>query len=35
MNGLGIAVYSTTKGLLSDKEARKEKVGGENLFEIW
>ena len=34
-NGLGLGVYSTTKGLMSDKEARKLKVGGENLFEIW
>jgi small subunit ribosomal protein S8 len=34
-NGLGMAVYSTPKGVLSDKEARKEKVGGEVLFEIW
>lgn len=34
-NGLGLGVYSTTKGLISDKDARKQKVGGENLFEIW
>lgn len=34
-NGLGLGVYSTTKGLMSDKDARKQKVGGENLFEIW
>ena len=34
-NGLGLAVYSTTKGILTDKEARRGKVGGENLFEIW
>ncbi|MDO8523288.1 MAG: 30S ribosomal protein S8 [bacterium] len=34
-NGLGTAVYSTTKGLLTDREARKQKVGGEILFEIW
>lgn len=34
-NGFGVAVYSTTKGLLIDKEARKEKLGGELLFEIW
>ena len=34
-NGFGAAVYSTTKGLLIDKEARKEKLGGELLFEIW
>lgn len=34
-NGLGMGVYSTTKGLLTDKDARKQKVGGEILFEIW
>lgn len=33
--GLGLAVYSTPKGLKTDKEARMEKVGGEILFEIW
>jgi len=34
-NGFGIAVYSTPKGLLTDRQARKEKIGGEVLFEIW
>lgn len=34
-NGLGIAVYSTPKGILTNKETRKEKTGGEILFEIW
>lgn len=29
MNGLGIAILSTSKGLMTDKEARKENVGGE------
>ncbi|MFN5317298.1 MAG: 30S ribosomal protein S8 [Bacteroidia bacterium] len=29
INGLGIAVISTSKGLMTDKEARKENVGGE------
>ncbi len=33
--GLGLAVYSTPKGLKTDKEARAEKIGGEILFEIW
>ena len=33
-NGFGVAVYSTPKGLLTDKHARKEKVGGEIMFEI-
>lgn len=34
-NGIGARLMSTPKGILSDKEARKEHVGGENLFEIW
>ena len=34
-NGLGARILSTPKGILSDSEARKVKVGGENLFEIW
>lgn len=34
-NGLGARILSTPKGILSDKEARKVKVGGEDLFEIW
>lgn len=29
MNGLGVAIISTSKGLMTDKEARKENVGGE------
>ena len=33
--GKGALVLSTPKGVLTDKEARKEKVGGEALFEIW
>jgi small subunit ribosomal protein S8 len=35
INGLGIAVVSTSRGVLTDKEARKEKVGGEVLFYIY
>lgn len=35
LNGLGIAVLSTSKGVLSDREARKEHVGGEVLCEVW
>ena len=35
LNGMGIAVLSTSKGILSDKEARNENVGGEVLCEIW
>lgn len=34
-NGRGIAIISTSKGLLCDREARKENVGGEVLCEIW
>ena len=33
--GYGIAIISTNKGLLTDKEARKNKLGGEVLCEIW
>lgn len=33
--GRGLLVLSTPKGILGDKEARKDKVGGEVLFEIW
>lgn len=31
----GIGVLSTPKGIMTNKEARKQKVGGEYLFEIW
>ena len=33
--GLGIAVLSTSKGILSDREAREQKLGGELLCEVW
>jgi small subunit ribosomal protein S8 len=35
MDGLGISVLSTSKGLMSDREARKQKVGGEIVCRIW
>ena len=35
LNGLGIAIISTSKGLMTDKEARKESLGGEVLAYIW
>ena len=35
MNGLGIAILSTPKGVLSNKQAKKEKVGGEVLGFVW
>ena len=34
-NGLGVAVLSTSKGLMTDKQARKENIGGEVLFYVW
>ncbi len=34
-NGFGLTVLSTPKGILTDKQARKEMVGGEVLFKIW
>jgi small subunit ribosomal protein S8 len=33
--GLGVSVVSTSKGLLTDREARKQGVGGEVLCEVW
>ncbi len=35
LNGLGIAVLSTSKGIMTDKEARKENVGGEVLCYVY
>ena len=35
LNGLGIAIISTSKGLMTDKEARKQNLGGEVLAYIW
>ncbi len=35
LNGLGIAVVSTSKGILSDHEARKQNIGGEILAYVW
>ena len=35
LNGLGIAVISTSTGLMTDREARKQKVGGEILAYVW
>jgi len=34
-NGLGIAIVSTSKGLMTDKEARTQNVGGEVMCNIW
>ncbi|MDL4841398.1 30S ribosomal protein S8 [Aquibacillus rhizosphaerae] len=35
LNGLGIAIVSTSKGVFSDKEAREQAIGGEVLAYIW
>jgi small subunit ribosomal protein S8 len=35
MNGLGIAVLSTSKGILVDREARKQHLGGELIATVW
>ena len=35
MNGLGIAIVSTSKGIMTDKQARKEHIGGEILAFVW
>lgn len=35
LKGLGIAIISTSKGIMTDKQARAEKVGGEVLAFIW
>ena len=34
-NGMGIAILSTSKGVMTDKRARQEKVGGEILCHVW
>ncbi len=34
-NGLGTAIISTSRGLMTDRKARREKVGGEYLCSIW
>jgi small subunit ribosomal protein S8 len=35
LNGLGVSILSTSQGLMTDKEARQKKVGGELLCEVW
>lgn len=35
LNGYGTLVVSTSKGIMTDKQARQENVGGEILFEVW
>jgi small subunit ribosomal protein S8 len=35
LNGLGISIISTSRGLISDREARQRNLGGEVLCEVW
>ncbi|MGQ9484745.1 MAG: 30S ribosomal protein S8 [Desulfosoma sp.] len=35
LNGLGIAILSTSRGILTDKQARQEGVGGELICSVW
>src|SRR5690606_7452550 len=35
LNGLGVALISTSKGILTDREARQQQVGGEVLAYVW
>jgi small subunit ribosomal protein S8 len=35
LSGLGVSILSTSRGVMSDKEARRQKVGGELICEVW
>lgn len=35
LNGLGVAIVSTSRGMMSDRECRRQKVGGEVLCQLW
>jgi small subunit ribosomal protein S8 len=35
LNGMGIVIISTSKGILTDREARKKNLGGELLCSVW
>ncbi len=35
MNGLGIAIVSTSKGIITDREARRQNIGGEVIAFVW
>lgn len=35
MSGLGVAILTTSRGIITDREARKQNVGGELLCEVW
>lgn len=35
LGGMGVGILSTPKGIMTNKEAKHKKIGGELLFEIW
>ena len=35
LNGMGVAIVSTSRGLMADRDARRQHVGGEVLCEVW
>jgi small subunit ribosomal protein S8 len=35
LSGMGVSILSTSRGIMSDKEARRQKLGGELLCEVW
>jgi small subunit ribosomal protein S8 len=35
MNGMGVSIVSTSRGVMTDRQARKERVGGEVLCSLW
>jgi small subunit ribosomal protein S8 len=35
LSGMGVAILSTSRGVMSDKDARRQKLGGELLCEVW
>lgn len=35
LNGMGISILSTSKGVMTDKQARAENVGGEHICDLW
>ncbi|HEY3236518.1 MAG TPA: 30S ribosomal protein S8, partial [Polyangiaceae bacterium] len=35
LSGLGLSILSTSQGIVTDKQARQRKIGGELLCEVW
>jgi small subunit ribosomal protein S8 len=35
LSGMGVSILSTSRGVMTDKDARKQRVGGELLCEVW